>query len=75
MKPPLAKKHTGMKISASGVLNRVGGHLKFGAQEMLKHLNEMADRYYSGDIAVVDEFLQLYCLDEKRPTTLKEQEK
>ena len=34
---------------------------------MLKHLDEMADRYYAGDIAAVDEFLQLYCLDEKRP--------
>jgi hypothetical protein len=64
---PLAKKHTGMRIDASGVLLRVGGRLKFGAQEMHKHLNEMAQRFYSGDITVVDEFLQLYCLDEHRP--------
>lgn len=64
---PLAPKHQGMRISAAGMLNRVGGRLQFGAREMLKHLEEMADRYYAGDISVVDEFLQLYCLDEKRP--------
>lgn len=64
---PLAPKHQGMRISAAGMLNRVGGRLQFGAREMLKHLEEMADRYYAGDIAVVDEFLQMYCLDEKRP--------
>ncbi|WVM88976.1 hypothetical protein ULG90_06595 [Halopseudomonas pachastrellae] len=64
---PLAAKHQGMRISAAGMLNRVGGRLQFGAREMLKHLEEMATRYYAGDIAAVDEFLQLYCLDEKRP--------
>ena len=64
---PLAAKHHGMCISAHGLLARVGGHLKGGAREMLKHLEEMATRYYAGDIAAVDEFLQLYCLDEKRP--------
>lgn len=64
---PLAPKHQGMRISAAGMLNRVGGRLQFGAREMLKHLDEMATRYYAGDIAAVDEFLQLYCLDEKRP--------
>jgi len=65
--PWLGAKHSGMKISASGVLNRVTGTSKFGAQEMLRHLNEMADRFYGGDMTVVDEFLQLYCLDDKRP--------
>lgn len=64
---PLAAKHHGMCISAPGLLARVGGHLKGGAREMLKHLEEMATRYYAGDIAAVDEFLQLYCLDDKRP--------
>lgn len=64
---PLAARHYGMCISARGLLVRVGGHLKVGAREMLKHLDEMATRYYAGDIAAVDEFLQLYCLDEKRP--------
>ena len=69
---PLAAKHQGMCISAPGLLMRVGGHLKGGAREMLKHLEEMATRYYAGDIAAVDEFLQLYCLDEKRPAEQQE---
>lgn len=64
----LADKHTGMRISASGVLLRVGGRLKFGAQQMHEHLQEMASRYYAGDIRAVDEFLQLYCLDDNRPS-------
>jgi hypothetical protein len=66
--PVLSEKKHGLRISARGVLGRVGGHLKFGAREMLRHLEELAERYYSGDCAVVDEFLQLYCLDDKRPT-------
>jgi hypothetical protein len=69
---PLAARHYGLCISARGLLVRVGGHLKVGAREMLKHLEEMATRYYAGDIAAVDEFLQLYCLDEKRPAEQKE---
>jgi hypothetical protein len=67
MRPPLAKKHNGMRISASGILQRVGGHLKFGARQMDEHLKEMASRYYAGDVAAVDEFLQLYGLDDNRP--------
>ena len=63
----LAKRHTGMRISADGILLRVGGQLKFGARQMSERLNEMAKRFYSGDISAVDEFLQLYCLDEDRP--------
>lgn len=66
----LSKKYTGMRISASGVLNRVKGFLGFGAKEMLKHLREMATKYYAGDIAAVDEFLQLYCLDDDRLETI-----
>ncbi len=64
---PLADTHTGMRISADGFLDRVGGRLKFPANEMKLHLHEMADRFYAGDIEAVDEFLQLYALDEKRP--------
>lgn len=64
---PLAKEHTGMRISAEGILLRVRGNLKFGALEMARHLRETARRFYAGDLSVVDEFLQLYCLDEARP--------
>ncbi|WP_020408976.1 hypothetical protein [Hahella ganghwensis] len=66
---PLASKHTGMRVSAPGILNRVGGRLKPGAQEMLRHLQEVSERYYSGDLKAVDEFFQLYCLDDTRPET------
>ncbi|WP_043316627.1 hypothetical protein [Microbulbifer sp. HZ11] len=68
-RPPLAKDHEGMRISASGILHRVGGHIKFGARQMCEHLEEMGRRYYAGEVSVVDEFLQLYCLDEGRPET------
>lgn len=64
---PLAKKHDGMKISASGILLRIRGQLKFGAESMDQHLKQMANRYYAGDLSAVDEFLQLYCLDDDRP--------
>lgn len=70
----LATKHTGMKISAHGVLGRIrdGRYydgLNYGCGEMLRHLEEMAERFYSGDPKAVDEFLQLYDLDERRPET------
>lgn len=69
---PLAAKHAGTKISAEGVLGRIRDGRYFvgpgwGCGEMLRHLEEMAGRFYAGDIAAVDEFLQLYCLDHKRP--------
>jgi hypothetical protein len=68
----LAEKHRGMKISAAGVLRRISegwkvdAGLRYGAGELLGHLQSMADQFYAGDIKVVDEFLQLYCLDGKR---------
>lgn len=73
IKDMLAPKHTGMKISASGVLGRIRDgkyykELNYGCGEMLRHLQEMATRFYAGDVKAVDEFLQLYCLDEQRPT-------
>lgn len=67
----LAPKHTGTIISAHGVLGRIRDgryykELNYGCGEMLRHLEEMAERFYSGDLKAVDEFLQLYDLDEKR---------
>ncbi len=70
----LADKHTGMRIDHSGILGRIAGGCRVRQDqrwclgEMDKHLVEMATRFYGGDIKAVDEFLQLYCLDEKRPT-------
>jgi hypothetical protein len=62
-----------MKVSADGLLGRIRDgqrpdkSQRWGVGELLVLLHQMADRFYSGDIKVVDEFLQLYCLDEKRP--------
>lgn len=70
MEIPLAKKHKGMKISASGILGRikyVDPGLRYGCGTMLTHLEQMAERFYHGDLKSVDEFLQLYGLDEHRP--------
>ena len=68
----LAPKRNGFRISAGGVLRRIqngnrGAELNYACGEMLRHLEEMATRYYAGDVQVVDEFLQLYCLDDARP--------
>lgn len=68
----LSKKHTGTRISAYGMLGRIRDgryykELNFGCGEMLRHLDEMAERFYSGDMKAVDEFLQLYDLDGHRP--------
>lgn len=76
---PLAPKHTGFKVSADGLLSRIrdGKSLRRGDKnakgtrfmvgEMLRHLEKMATRFYAGDLQVVDEFLQLYDLDQNRP--------
>lgn len=73
----LAPKHEGMRVSASGLLGRIAegrkverGH-RYMIGEMLKHLRMVADSYYSGDVAMVDRFLQLYSLDEKRDAALE----
>jgi len=70
---PMGPKHTGMRISMSGLLGRLrdGGQLtgdqRYVLGELLRHLEMVAERYYSGDVVAVDEFLQLYCLAEGRP--------
>ena len=72
----LSPPHTGMRISASGVLGRIrdgqnSKGLNFVCGEMLRHLEQMATLFYSGDIQAVDEFLQLYGLDDERPTNTR----
>lgn len=69
----LAKKHTGMRVDHSGILGRIAAGCKvrpdqrFLLGEMDRNLEEMARRFYAGDVSAVDEFLQLYCLDDDRP--------
>ena len=78
--PILAEKHTGMRVSANGLLGRIADgrrvekHQRVFCGELLNNLEEMAGRYYSGDASVVDKFLQLWCLDDKRPTESHEDE-
>ena len=73
MQKILAEKHTGMMVSCSGLLGRIADGCKvrpdqrYMLGEMYRHLQETAERFYSGDVKAVDEFFQLYCLDEKRP--------
>lgn len=70
----LTRDHDGMKLTAAGLITRCanlvegtrdGAALGYGwalRDQLLVHLEELAARYYAGDAAVVDEFLQLYCL-------------
>lgn len=68
----LAPKHTGMKVDYSGLLNQAQRGLQRdpGIAEMLRqleeHLSELGQRWYDGDATVVDEFLQLYCIQSVR---------
>jgi len=66
----LAKTHTGMKVDYRGLLGqsrRALGRTEGGYAEMLRqlegHLTELGQRWYAGDTAVVDEILQLYCIE------------
>ena len=65
MKPPLAQTHTGMRVCARRILTENGRGYSGMRKEMAAHLEEVARRYYAGDVAVVDEFLQLYCFGEQ----------
>lgn len=73
MEQLLAKKHTGMRVDHSGVLGRISkgcrveSHHRYILGEMERNLEEVARRFYAGDIKAVDEFLQLYCFDDHRP--------
>lgn len=65
-----------MKCCAEGLLKRcarivdrategqAAGYRFMLEEQLLLHLNELARRFYAGDLTVVDEFLQLYCLGE-----------
>ena len=42
-------------------------------EELFKHLEEVAEKYYAGNVEIVDEFLQLYCLGEEARKKCKEE--
>jgi hypothetical protein len=70
-----------MRVSINGLIGPIrdgrekankGNRYVLGC--LLEHLNEMANRFYNGDITAVDEFCQLYCLDNNRPIHEKTRE-
>lgn len=70
--PLLADDHKGTRVDYIGMLTQARAALENGAKglalaEMLRqfqgHLKELGARWYAGDTAVVDELLQLYCVE------------
>lgn len=80
---PLAKKHQGMMVDYSGMLRQARENMKRNAgwhknmlEQLQGHLEILGTRFYAGDLTVVDEFLQLYCVaDEDRERVVAEQSK
>jgi hypothetical protein len=77
--PILANEHRGMRVDYSGLFKQATGALTRGMKEpalaeMLRqlqdHLTELGQRWYAGDAAVVDELLQLYCVERDARVTL-----
>jgi hypothetical protein len=70
--PLLTKDHAGMRVDYSGMLKQARAALARGIKEpalaeMLRqlqdHITELGTRWYAGDASVVDELLQLYCVE------------
>ena len=70
----LAKDHTGFRICYSGMLKQARvalsqGRVEPSLAEMLRyledHLTELGRRWYAGDTSAVDEFLQLYAIEDE----------
>lgn len=68
--PLLADEHNGMRVDYAGLLGqcqhglaeRNPGHAEM-LRQLQEHLRELGQRWYAGDAAVVDELLQLYCIE------------
>lgn len=75
----LAADHTGMLVDYSGLIGSAQRALLDdpGIAEMLRqlsrHLEELGRRWYAGDRKVVDEFLQLYCIESEARAALVKQ--
>ncbi|MFL9943670.1 hypothetical protein [Paraburkholderia graminis] len=75
----LTDDHKGMRVNYSGLFKQATASLARGAREpalaeMLRqlkdHITELGTRWYAGDTAVVDEILQLYCVEKDARATL-----
>lgn len=73
-KVPLAADHKGLRVRGSAFLTRNGKGFTGMRAQMANHLQEVAERFYSGDLAVVDEFLQLYCFGEEQRKAAKQRQ-
>ena len=71
IKVPLAADHQGLRAQGSAFLTRNGRGFTGKRAQMAAHLEELATRFYAGDLAVVDEFLQLYCFGEESRKQVK----
>ena len=78
----LAADHSGMKVDYRGLFSQVQRAIKRsdpGYAEMLRqlegHITELGQRWYEGDTDVVDELLQLYCVERKARAALAAQVK
>lgn len=59
----LADDHFGMRANGLRYLKGERGRgYTVMRQQMAGHLQELAEKYYAGEITIVDEFLQLYCI-------------
>jgi len=68
----LAAEHDGMRVDYTGLLGQARSALKRGEagpalaellHQLAVHLTELGQRWYAGDVAVVDELLQLYSIE------------
>ena len=75
----LASTHMGMRVDYRGLLHQARADLgrNSALAEMLRqlqeHLRELGQRWYAGDTAVVDELLQLYCVESEARAALSAQ--
>lgn len=60
----------GMKVNGLRILRANGRGYSEMRSQMAAHLEELARRYYGGEVCVVDEFLQLYCVGETERAAL-----
>ncbi|WP_126946612.1 hypothetical protein [Xanthomonas sp. BRIP62409] len=68
----LASDHSGMRVDYSGLIRQTRGALTRGERDpalaemqrqLAGHLEQLGKRWYAGDTSVVDELLQLYCIE------------
>lgn len=72
MTKPVLVEFQGMRASALSVLRnpRNDKMLKFLRGEIARNLEELGRRYYAGDLAAVDEFLQCFSIGREERAAL-----